>query len=347
MSRRGNTVLIGLFVVIGLAVVAAGVMVATGGRLFARKVQAVMYFQSSIYGLQVGAPVVFRGVRLGSVSDIGLVHELPSDQFVIPVRVELERDSITTVHADGHRERHALTLADLVDRGLSAQLSMQSLLTGQLYVDLDLRPGKASTRHRPAGTGRIPEIPTATTTIQNLKAQLESVDVRQLADDISGTARSVRDLVSRPALRESVDNLQRITERLARVSETLDRRTDPLVRQLEGTLQQTRDALDRAGQAADGVRDGARRIGRTADRVSDLADPQAPLVQSLQRTADELAAAAARLRAHTGPDAPLMQDADRTLQDLSRAARSVRELADLLERNPDAWLRGRPREETR
>lgn len=346
MNRKGNAVLIGLFVVVGLALVAAGVLVATGGRLFARKEQAVMYFQGSIYGLQVGAPVVFRGVRLGSVSAIGLEHESPTDQFTIPVRVELERDGITTVHADGSRERRALTLADLVGRGLSAQLSLQSLLTGQQYVDLDLRPGKAGALHRPPGRGQLTEIPTTATTIQNLKAQLEGLDVRALADDISGTARAVRDLVSGPALRDSVVNLRQISADLRVVSATLARRTDPLARDAQATLQDTRAALARLGQAADGVRDTAGRWSGTAERVSALADPQAPLLQSVQRTADELAAAAAGLRSHTATDAPLMRDLDRALQDVSRASRSVRELADLLERHPDALLRGRPRGET-
>jgi paraquat-inducible protein B len=345
MNRRGSAVLIGLFVVVGLALVAAGVLVATGGRLFARKEQAVMYFQGSIYGLQVGAPVVFRGVRLGAVSAIGLVHESPTDQFTIPVRVELDRDGITTVHADGSRERRALTLPDLVARGLTAQLSLQSLLTGQQYVDLDLRPGKTGTLHRPPGSTQVIEIPTAATTIQNLKAQLEGLDVRALAEDISGTARAVRDLVSGPALRDSVANLQKISADLRVVSATLARRADPMARDAQATLQDTRAALARLGQAADGVRDTASRVAGTADRVTALADPQAPLLQAVQRTADELAQAAAGLRSQTAADAPLMRDLDRTLQDVSRASRSVRELADLLERHPDALLRGRPRSE--
>jgi len=345
MNRKGNAVLIGLFVVIGLALVVGGVLVATGGRLFARKEQAVMYFQGSIYGLQVGAPVVFRGVRLGSVSAIGLEHDSPTDQFTIPVRVELERDGITTVHADGSRERRALTLADLVRRGLSAQLSMQSLLTGQQYVDLDLRPGKPGALHRPPGTTNVTEIPTPATTIQNLKAQLEGLDVRALADDISGTARAVRDLVSGPVLRDSVANLRQVSVDLRVVSATLARRADPMARDAQATLKDTRAALARLGQAADGVRDTAGRLAGTADRVNALADPQSPLVQSVQRTADELALAAAGLRSQTAADAPLMRDIDRALQDVSRASRSVRELADLLERHPDALLRGRPRSE--
>lgn len=343
MTRKGSATLIGLFVVVGLGLVAAGVLVATGGRLFSPKEQAVMYFQGSIYGLQVGAPVVFRGVRLGSVSAIGLVHESTTDQFTIPVRAEFDRDGITTVNADGSREKNALTLQALVARGLSAQLSMQSLLTGQQYIDLDLRPGKTGVLHRPPGSSVI-EIPTTATTIQNLKAQLEGLDVRALADDVSGTARAVRDLVAGPALRDSVANLRQLTADLRVVSQTLAKRADPMARDAQATLHDTRAALARLGQAADGVRDSAQRLGGTADKVGALADPQAPLVQAVQRTADELARAAAGLRSQTASDAPLMQDLDRTLQDVSRASRSVRELADLLERQPDALLRGRPRE---
>lgn len=346
MNRKGNATLIGLFVVVGLVLVGAGLLVATGGKLFARKDQAVMYFQGSIYGLQVGAPVVFRGVRLGAVSAIGLEHDAPSDQFTIPVRVELDRGGITTVRADGSRERQGLTLADMVARGLSAQLSLQSLLTGQQYVDLDLRPDKPGVRHRPPGSGGLVEIPTTSTTIQNLKAQLEGLDVRALADDISGTARAVRHLLSGPALRESVDNLQSISRDLRVVSATLARRADPLARDAQATLQETRAALGRLGAAADGVRDGAARIGGAADGLGAAVDPQAPLMRALQRTADELAQAAAGLRGHTAADAPLMQNLDHTLQDVARASRSVRELAALLERHPDALLRGRPRSES-
>lgn len=344
MSRRGNATLIGLFVLVGLGLVAAGIVVATGGNLFARKDQAVMYFHDSIYGLQVGAPVVFRGVRLGAVVAIGLEHDAPSGRFAIPVRVELDRDGITTVQADGSRDSRELTLEALVQRGLTAQLSLQSLLTGQQYVDLDLRQGRPGALHRPAGSTPVIEIPTTATTIQNLRAQFESMDLRALADDISGTARAVRDLVSGPALKDTVADLRAISADLRVASASLAKRADPLAREAQATLQDSRAAIVRLGQAADGIADSARRIGSTADRVGALADPQAPLLQSVQRTVDDLAQAAAGLRSHTSAEAPLMQDLDRTLQDLARAARSVRELADLLERHPDALLRGRPRE---
>jgi len=342
--RRGNAFLIGLFVLVGIGLVVAGVLAGTGGRLFARKERAGMYFSNSVYGLQVGSPVMFRGVRMGSVTGIGLLHDEGKDDFTIPVVVELEREGITTVRADGSRDRHALRLSQMVDRGLTAQLSMQSLLTGQLYVDLDMRPGKPAARR--GGARRLPEIPTSVTTIQNLKAQLEDLDVRSVVNDISAMARSARELVSAPELKTTVKDAQQTMASLRQLSDRLNRRADPLAQAAQQTLSDARQALGKLGGAADGVHDTARRIGSTSDRVGALVAPDSQLLQSLQRAADDLAQTAGNLRAVTGSDAPLVEGLERTLADVGRASRAVRELADLLERHPDALLRGRPTTET-
>lgn len=337
--RKGNAFLIGLFVLVGIALVVVGVLASTGGHLFAHKERAVMYFNTSVYGLQVGSPVMFRGVRMGAVTGIGLLHDERVDQFTIPVVVELEREGITAVRPDGRRDRYALGLGQLVDRGLTAQLSMQSLLTGQLYVDLDLRPGKPSQRR--GGARRLPEIPTTVTTIQNLKSQLEDLDVRSVVNDISAMARSARELVSAPELKRSVQDAQRTLATLRQLADRLDRRADPLANAAQATLSDTRQALGKLVGAADGVSDTARRLASTSDRVGALVAPDAPLLKSLQAAADDLAQTAGNLRAVTSSDAPLVEGLERTLADVSRASRAVRELADLLERHPDALLRGR------
>src|SRR6201999_1452738 len=118
----------------------------------------------------VGAPVVFRGVRLGSVSSIGLVYEPGKDEFIIPVQADLEPDAIRGMAARASKDGNRTVLEQMVARGLKAQLSMQSLLTGQLYVDLDLRPKKPAVLR--GNDDSELEIPTTTTTIQQLKNQL-------------------------------------------------------------------------------------------------------------------------------------------------------------------------------
>lgn len=338
MKRRASATTIGIFVVVGLVLMVTGVILAGGGRLFAHKERVVMHFSGSIYGLQLGAPVVFRGVRLGSVSSIGLRYDKGSDDYTIPVIAELESTSIRGL-AESKSDSSADALAALVGRGLTAQLSMQSLLTGQLYVDLDLRPEKTAVQHDKPN--EMLEIPTTATAIQNLKNQFDGLDLRRLFDDVSAIAASARAVVAGPQLKKAMDDLAAITDHLRKLSERMEVRFDPLMDTASKTLVDARSAANRVGTAADDVSGTARRLSGTADHVSALVAPDSAVVLKLQRTMDDLAKMADSLQRQTGEDAMLMQNANQALQDVSRAARALRELADLLERHPEALLRGR------
>ena len=340
MKAKANATLLGLFVVAGLVLLGAAIVAVAGDKLFTRKTRAVMHFSGSIYGLQVGAPVVFRGVRLGSVASVGMVYDPAADTFSIPVVAELEQGLIRSLDGKGAERNPMLTLPALVAKGLRAQLSMQSLLTGQLYIDLDLRPDKppALDGHGDAGTV---EIPTNATAIQNLKNQLDGMDFRRLVEDVAVIASSARALVAGPQLKKSLDDLAQITGSVRRLSEQLAKRVDPLAQSAQSTLGETQRAMVRLGSAADGISDTARRLGSTADQVGALAAADSPLVQRVQQTADELARTATALRGQVSDDAPTLQNLNQTLRDVARSARAMRELADLLERQPDALLRGR------
>ncbi len=331
MKRRLSPTLIGTFVVVGLALIATAIIALAGNSLFTRKEKAVMFFSGSVYGLQVGAPVVFRGVRVGSVESIAVFYDRKTEAFSIPVVVGLEGDAVSGL--DGRRTKGVgLALPALVERGLSAQLSMQSLLTGQLYVDLDLRPERPGNLR---GTYLdVTEIPTTATAIQALKNQLEGMDFRKIAEDLSAIAASARAMVSGPELKQALTDLAEITATVNRVATRLDKRIDPLANELQRSLVATRTAMDGLGQAAGSV-------NKTADQVGELLAPNAPLVQNLQRAADEVARSAASLREATADDSSLRLGADRALDDLSRAARALRDLAETLEQQPDSLLRGR------
>lgn len=182
MSRRANPTLIGAFVVGALVLVVGAVIALGGGGLFKPREPVVMYFRGSIFGLQVGAPVVFRGVRLGSVTDIGLAYDKGTGAFYIPVTAQLERRVIRDLAGADSGIGSTLTIAELVRDGLRAQLSMQSLLTGLLYVDLDFEPGKPAQLISPDPS--IAEVPTVATAIQQLRTQFEQLDLGKLADDV-------------------------------------------------------------------------------------------------------------------------------------------------------------------
>jgi paraquat-inducible protein B len=300
-----------------------------------------MHFTGSVYGLQVGAPVVFRGVRVGSVESIEVFYDRATDTFSIPVVAELDGDAVGGL--DGRRASSdvALALPALVKRGLTAQLAQQSFLTGLLYVDLDLRPQRTGSLR---GTYRgAPEIPTSATAFQALKSQLEGMDFRRITEDLSAIAASARSVVagSGPQLKQALDDLTVIAATVRRLSERLDKRVDPLAADLQRSMASARAALDRVGRAADGVDDTAGRLGVASDRIGALVAADAPLVANLQRAVDEVARTAAALRQATSGDSTLVNGTTRAMQDLSNAARALRDLAEALEAQPESLLRGR------
>jgi paraquat-inducible protein B len=337
MKRKASATLIGTFVVAGIALIATAIIALAGNDLFTRKERTVMYFGGSVYGLQVGAPVVFRGVRVGSVESIDIFYDRKNDSYAIPVVAVLDSNAVSGL--DGKRGSEP-ALPALVERGLSAQLSMQSLLTGLLYVDLDLRP-KLDGKLRGSTRRAEIEIPTTATAIQNLREQFDGMDFRRIAEDISAIASSARAVVAGPQLKQALDDLATITANFKSMSGRLDKRIDPLTSELERSLVATRKAMEGMGQAAQSVDKTATGVGRTSERVGEMLAPDAPLVKNLQRAADEVARAATALRETTSSDSRLMLGADRALEDLSRASRALRDLAEALEQQPDALLRGR------
>ncbi|MDM4764996.1 MlaD family protein [Pelomonas sp. SE-A7] len=331
-KRHGHPALLGLFVVTALLLLFVAVFVIAGGKLLSGKEKVVMHFNGSIYGLQVGAPVVFRGVHLGSVSAIGVAYDGANSSVIIPVVAELEREMLGNLTGEHGKDSTALSLNALVSRGLRAQLGLQSLLTGQLYVDLDFRPGKQS---RVSGTEqRHIEIPTVDTPFQDLRNQVDGLDIKRLVGDLSALANSGRKLIEGPELSRAVKDIESMAANLRKLSEQLESRAGPLADNTQATLQTTREAMEKMSKAAVTV-DGA------AEKVSRTFNPDGPMVRDLRRVADELAKAAAAVTSAAQDEAPLNQNLQRALKDIGQAARSLRELADTLDKQPESVLKGR------
>jgi paraquat-inducible protein B len=351
MKRKSHPMRIGLFMLGAVALLVAAVVLVSGGGLFASRERAVAYFDGSVYGLQLGAPVVFRGVRLGSVVGIGLDYQGSSGQFAIPVELEIDRHQIRSVMEPSS----TVSLPELVAKGLSAQLSTQRLLTGLLYVDLDLRPGvrtRSASVQAPRAPGsakqEVVEIPTVATTLQAFQQQLQDVDLGKLVGDVSAVAAGVRELVTSPKIRHTVDELAAASTELRQLLARVNQRVGPLSDSVQGTLGATRRTAEQWGGVVDRVGDAVDRVGRASDRVSgtmgrvdSLADAAQPALDSVRRAADDLAQTAAALRSATAEDSGLMLQVERAAQDMARASRAVRDLADLLERQPEALIRGR------
>src|SRR5215510_10233721 len=165
MSARAHPAVIGAFVVGAIALLLVALLVWGGTGLFRPRLQYVIFFDSAVTGLNKGAPVLVRGVKVGEVTDIQLrwgTHGL------IGVYVTLDPDALKGT-AEGGPAR-AVERAVRED-GFRAQLRMQSFVTGVLYVAVDPRPGTPIVLH--GLDPKVPELPTIPTDIEVWTAKLE------------------------------------------------------------------------------------------------------------------------------------------------------------------------------
>ncbi|NJN47969.1 MAG: MCE family protein, partial [Candidatus Competibacteraceae bacterium] len=142
-----------------------------------RTSQWLLNFTGSVRGLEVGAPVEFRGIKLGRVTDVKLLVDPSMANLRIPVLIEIAPQQIELVgdpeafyHSTDSEDKKHIFWNQLVAKGLRAQLKTGSLITGALYIDLDLHP-KAKPQSI-VWEGNYPELPTIPTPLEELSNAL-------------------------------------------------------------------------------------------------------------------------------------------------------------------------------
>lgn len=312
---------VGAFV-LGGAILLVGTAALFGKlHLFSRIDHAVVVFEGSISGLAIGAPVTFRGVHIGAVEKIDVQYDAKTRVAVIPVTIQIEPGRIQVKDADG---TGALTMPGVVARGLRAELNLQSFVTGQSQIDLEIDPGSPAVLH-PGATALL-EIPTRKSTVEKVKDQLSQLPLQELAANANATLKSLRGLAERletglPPLLASVKG---ITDRSGTALDT----ATTVVMELQGRLDTALGSINQLATDAD------RQLGQ---RGTELHTLLASSNQTIMQARDVLA----EFKGITSDRGATRADFDSTLRDLSAAAASLRGFAREVERNPQLLLTGR------
>jgi len=260
---------IGAFVLGAIAILVGAILFFGSADVFMSSREYVMFFDQSVNGLSMGSPVKFRGVNVGMVSRVALSQTQKADHPQIAIFVNLHpQDGDTNLGVDGDFFA-AEKLKTLIDQGLRAQLRSQSVLSGDLYLSLDMLPEEEAYFYL-AADSKVPEIPTVRS---GLMEEL--------------TANSVN--VTR-SMTSALDNLQRVLA-------NIDRKLDPVSNSSLETMEQLKKTLKTFNEFVD-------------------------------------------------PDSPLGYQLPRSLSEIEKAAKSIRILAEYLERDPSSVLFGRAKVET-
>ncbi len=332
MSRKANPTLIGAFVLGALALAVVATLLLAGGSWFGERRQHMLYFEGAAQGLQVGAPVVFLGVKVGTVKQIQLGLDEQSRRFLVPVTIEVQPQVVRTRGGENVDLRDRATVRQLVERGLRARLRLQSLLTGQLYVDLDFHPDKPAVFA--ALDPEQSEIPTIRTAVQELTTKLEGFPMDKFLNDVAAISGAVSKLMSAQATQDLPQRLDVTLRHLQSLAARFDAQGGPILNDVRGNLAEMNKAL-LAAQAA------LAKLDTAADRVADLAKPDSRMVAGMTQASEELAKAAAAVRGLSEQESPTTQNLNAALKEIARAADALRLLAETLEQQPDAIWRGK------
>jgi paraquat-inducible protein B len=309
MAKQANRMMIGVFVVLAVILMAASLVVFGSGKFFKKTVKCVLFFDESVKGLNVGAPVLFQGVQIGSVISIVLQVDPAKLQAQIPVIIKYEPEKFI-VREEGRKTPidHRKNIAKLIDKGLRAQLTMQSFITGQLLIEVDFHPGTPVSLK-----GFDPdyiEIPTIPSTSERLAKTLNKLDFDTLRKKLESTLAGIDQFINSPELNASLQALKDTLQDASKLVTRVDRQVDPVADDLKKT-----------------VRD-IGKVARNADAKV------AELTTGLDKTMSTA-------RGVISADAPLIVELENTLKEIAAASRSLRQLADYLEQHPETLLRGK------
>jgi paraquat-inducible protein B len=232
----------------------------------------------------------------------------------IPVYLRLERRRIREI---GGTIPEINFIPELIERGLRAQLQLQSIVTGQLSIQLDILPDRPARYVDPVG--EFPEMPTIPSSMQEFTETMESLSIQDMVNDAHQVLAGLKKLVNSPDL----------AELLTGVNEFVNSG------ELLGIINHTNEAIDDVQALVSNI-DG--RVGSLSTSAELTLAEVNETLDGVQKTLD----AARQSFAIAAEGSPMRYEFEKMLGELTAAARSIRLLAEYLERNPDALVRGKP-----
>ncbi len=334
MNKKISPTLIGAFVVGALALLVVAVIAFGSGQLFRHTKEFVLYFDGSVNGLRIGAPVKLKGVEIGSVKNILLQLEKGRqvNKIPIPVIIQIDLEKLTSRGATGAEAMDPNAFKEIIDQGLRGQLQTESLVTGVLYVGLDLFPGTPiNLVQKPDGHYKYPEIPTVPTELAQahdavirIVNKLEEIDFKAMINSVTKASDGVSRLVDSPALKSILHSL------------------DKDMPELRNAILDFRRLAATANSNVANVSTDFHNV--SVDLRQTLTVAQSTIEQ-FAATMKEAQATIVSVRATVDPNSPTFYELTKSLREVSAAARSLRVLANSLDRNPQSLLAGNPEPE--
>lgn len=344
MNQKTTPALIGAFVLGAIALAVFGLVFLTPFLTAEQATRVLFNFDSGVTGLQVGAPITFRGVRMGEVTSIRAVYDPENKMFLFPVEGRLTNQiqlSGQRARQLPEREAEALKQNLIEKQGLRARMELISFVTGQQRIQVEFIPDTPLELHgAPPGWWEIPTLPSRTEQIENTLRELPLeeivIEVRNVLANLNEAlgpvgqkdSKNVRDMLA-----AATDALRQIEKGLPRITASVG-----------GTAAAAKQTFETGTLTLEQVRLTAAAAEKRVNTVAEAVDR---LAASSDKTLDQTRKTLSNIDNLTAENSPMVYELATALKELAAAARSIRLLASELEKRPDAFIRGRPAEEVK
>ncbi|HOY24166.1 MAG TPA: MlaD family protein [Cellvibrio sp.] len=317
-NSKNTSFAIGAFIVGAMVLIFIALIFFSGGRLFSKKETVIMYFEGSVQGLQIGAPVKLKGVILGQITDIQIIFQKDVKTIVTAVTADLVMERINSKGASVKGE----FFTEAITNGMRAQLNFQSFLTGLLYVELDFYPESQvklyglNTNHR--------ELPTIATQFEELSKSFAELDIKGMVNNIDAFVIELNKIVQSGEIQTTIKSVNRAAISIEKTSTTVNIQ----VSQLAKNIEKTRAEIDKL-------------LAELNTQTPEVAKSLNKSLKDLSLSLNQINKTAASIDNNFSEDAPLINQLNTTLNDISRSAQAFRSLSETLEQQPEAVLRGK------
>jgi paraquat-inducible protein B len=311
MSKKASPTAIGIFIFMGLILLVGGLLVFTSSKLFSPTRKCIIYFDSTLSGLNEGAPVKFRGVTIGSVSQVMIRYNQATNDEAMPVIIEVEEKLVRRRLVGPTVFKNIQSIDQEVTKGLRAKLETESLVTGVLYVELENEASPPPAVYHQLVPVYV-EIPSRPTEIQRLMQNLAKIDLPDLQQRLNGLIARADSVLAGIKMDEINKDLTNLLISANQVVTTPD---------LTNAFTSLKTALDQY-----------RVLGANVNTNT--------LVE-LNRALEQIRGGMQNFRDTLAADSSLRNELGITLEQLTDAAESVSALADYLRNHPNGILTGR------
>ncbi len=331
MSKRANPTLIGSFVIGAIAIVIFTLLTLGNLSLNEKTYRCVLYFQGSLHGLDIGAPVAYRGVTIGKVGNIAITFNHTENRFTIPVYIDIAEQVAPgkTHYQEAGFDTPEAFFRDMIRRGLRAKLKLRSIVTGKLFIEFFFAPDTAA-----QVTGlenKYIEIPTLPSGLDQLTQTLEELPVKDIVTKIISTLDNINAVLESKELQQTIPLLNNSLQDADTLFLSLHQQLPELALEFKKTLAEVSSLVNSTRalveQADADLPILSTEIEAGFVKINNILDRLQPLVENLNTMTDG--------------NSDLRYRINNALQEITKTAQSVSRLSEYLQRHPDALLTGR------